>query len=351
MPANAERAVILMNLGSPDSTSVPDVRKYLREFLMDERVLDISWLSRFFLVNGIIAPTRAPKSAAAYRTIWTDEGSPLIAITKHLQEKLQQKIDCPVEIAMRYGSPSILEAFDTVVKKYPAVKEVILLPLYPHYAMASYETAVVCAEEAYKKGAYSFNMLTIKPFYDDQAYLHALAESMRPYVSGDYDHLLFSYHGIPERQVLKEDVTGGHCLQSAYCCTTSSEAHKKCYRHQCFETTRRVVEILGIPADKHSISFQSRLGRTPWLRPFTDFRLAELPAEGKKKLLIISPAFVSDCLETLEELAERGKETFMQAGGETYTYIPCMNVQPAWVDAIAGWYSSVTSGEKEMLLQ
>ncbi|OJW79457.1 MAG: ferrochelatase [Bacteroidetes bacterium 46-16] len=351
MPGKTERAVILMNLGSPDSTAVPDVRKYLREFLMDERVLDISYLSRFFLVNAIIAPTRAPKSAAAYRIIWTKEGSPLVAITRHLQQALKDKIDAPIEIAMRYGNPSIRQAFDNIAQNYPSVNEVILLPLYPHYAMASYETAVVCAEEALGKGNYPFKMLTIKPFYDNDAYIHALADSMRPYIEQDYDHLLFSYHGIPERQILKEDVTNAHCLQSAYCCSEPSEAHKKCYRHQCFETTKRVVELLGIPEDKHSISFQSRLGRTPWLRPFTDFRLAELPAEGKKKLLIISPAFVSDCLETLEELAERGKETFMHAGGQEYTYIPCMNVQPAWVSAIVGWYNSITAGEKEMLLQ
>ena len=351
MPEKIKRAIVLMNLGSPDSTKVGDVRKYLREFLMDERVLDISYLSRFFLVNAVIAPTRAPKSAAAYRTIWTKDGSPLVVLTQQLQQALQKEVDCPVEIAMRYGNPSIKVAFDNIARNYPDVTEVTLLPLYPHYAMASYETAVVAAEEAHKKGSYAFTINTIKPFYNDAGYLGALAERIKPYVENDYDHILFSYHGIPERQIIKEDVTGSHCLRSADCCTTNSVAHKKCYRHQCFETTRMVVDLLNIPKEKYSISFQSRLGRTPWLTPFTDFRLAELPPEGKKKLLIISPAFVSDCLETLEELAERGKETFMQAGGVEYTYIPCINVLPSWVATIAGWYNSIKAGEKEMLLQ
>jgi len=340
-----------MNLGSPASTEVKDVQKYLRQFLMDERVLDILYLSRFFLVNVAIVPSRAPKSAEAYRTIWTKEGSPLISIARHLQEALKGQVHCPVEIAMRYGDPSIKSAFDTIAKDYPSVREVILLPLYPHYAMASYETAVVAAEGAYKSGKYPFNIKTIKPFYNDPAYLKALAESIRPYLDKEYDHILFSYHGVPERQILKEDDTHNHCLQSADCCTKPSIAHNKCYRHQCFETTRHIVEMLAIPEEKYGISFQSRLGRTPWLTPYTDFRLAELPAEGKKKLLIVSPAFVSDCLETLEELAERGKETFMQAGGEEYTYIPCMNTQPLWVNAIASWYNSVAAGEKQMLLQ
>ncbi len=351
MPEKVKPALVLMNLGSPDSTAVADVRRYLREFLMDERVLDISYLSRFFLVNTVIAPFRAPKSAEAYQTIWTKEGSPLVSLTRQLKLALQKEIDVPIEIAMRYGSPSTKDAFDAIAKEHPEVNQVILLPLYPHYAMASYETAVVCAREVHKKGRYSFNISTIKPFYKEAGYLDALAESIRPYTDGDYDHLLFSYHGIPERQLVKVDPTGSHCLGSADCCTTNSEAHKTCYRHQCFETTRRVVELLNIPKDKYSISFQSRLGRTQWLRPYTDFRLAELPAEGKKKLLIVSPAFVSDCLETLEELAERGKETFMQVGGEQYTYIPCINVQASWVKTVAGWYNSISKGEKEMLLQ
>jgi ferrochelatase len=351
MPGKIKRAIVLMNLGSPESTEVSDVRKYLKEFLMDERVLDISYLSRFFLVNAVIAPFRAPKSAAAYRTIWTKEGSPLISLTRRLQQALQKEVDCPVEIAMRYGSPSAKQAFDNIATQYPDVEEVILLPLYPHYAMASYETAVVAAEEAHKKGKYSFRINTIKPFYNDPGYLNALAESIRPFTEGDYDHILFSYHGIPERQLIKVDVTCNHCLMSADCCSVNSEAHKRCYRHQCFETTRKVVEMLNIPANKHGISFQSRLGRTQWLTPYTDFRLAELPNEGKKNILIVSPAFVSDCLETLEELAERGKETFINAGGVSYTYIPCINLQPSWVKTIAGWYEAIRQGENEMVLQ
>jgi len=211
------------------------------------------------------------------------------------------------------------------------------VPLYPHYAMSSYETAVEYAKEAHKKGRYSFKLTIVPPFYDNQLYLDALADSMKPYLQQPYDHFLFSYHGIPERHVRKTDVTGNHCLKVNNCCEVSSEAHKFCYRHQCLDTTKKIAAMLQIPKEKYSYSFQSRLGRDPWLLPFTVKRLEEFPAEGVKKLVIACPAFVSDCLETLEEIAMQGRETFMQAGGESFTLIPCMNVHPMWVKAIAGW--------------
>ncbi len=326
-----------MNLGSPASTSVKDVKAYLKEFLMDKRVIDYPYLSRYFLINGIIAPSRAPKSAHAYEKVWTSEGSPLIVLSKALQEAVQKQVPEPVEIAMRYGQPNIKTAFDNIKTKHPEVNEVILLPLYPHYAMSSYETAVVQAEEVFAKGKYSFKIRTIQPYYNNPDYIFALSESIKPYLKQDYDQILFSYHGLPERHMRKADITGNHCMRSADCCEVASPAHAHCYRHQCFTTTRLVTELLHIPKDKYSISFQSRLGREEWLKPYTDFRFKEMPAEGIKKLLVLCPAFVSDCLETLEEIAMQGKETFMDAGGESYTFIPCMNTQPAWVNAIVKW--------------
>jgi len=326
-----------MNLGSPNSTSVKDVRTYLNEFLMDKRVIDIPYLARLFLVKGIIVPFRAPKSAAAYRSIWTNEGSPLVVLTKQLQTLVQQMTGLPVEIAMRYGDPSPKDAFDSLNKQLHDLEEVVLVPMYPHYAMSSYETAVVYAQEIHKKYKYPFSLTIIEPYYNNDTYLHALAESMRPYVQQSYDHILFSYHGVPERHIYKGDITKEHCLKTPDCCNVNSVAHSQCYRHQCLTTTRLVAERLNLPAGKYSFSFQSRLGRDEWLKPYTAARLEEMPKEGIKKLLVACPAFVSDCLETLEEIAEEGKETFLHAGGESFTMIPCLNTHPLWVEAIAGW--------------
>jgi protoporphyrin/coproporphyrin ferrochelatase len=347
--SSGKRAILLMNLGSPDSVSVPDVRNYLMEFLMDARVIDYPYLFRKVLVGGLIVPFRAAKSAEAYETIWTKEGSPLIVLTRQLQEALQKEVDEPVEIAMRYGNPSMADAYERLLQKMQELEEVIAVPLYPHYAMASYETAVEYAKEVHRRKKYSFRLNFIRPFYNEPHYLRALSERIRPYLSQQYDHILFSYHGVPARHIKKTDPTGAHCLQSAGCCETASPAHTRCYRHQCFATTREVVRLLDIPAGKYSNSFQSRLGKG-WLEPFTDIRLEEMPKEGIKKLLILCPAFVSDCLETLEEIAIRGKETFMNAGGEEYTMIPCLNTDPLWVEALAGWVKEIGVGQREMIL-
>ena len=331
-----------MNLGSPDSTKVKDVRRYLKEFLMDERVIDVPYLVRSFLINGIIVPFRAPKSAEAYKTVWTKEGSPLVVLTKKLQQALQLKVDEPVSIAMRYGNPTPKAAFDELQKNNPDLEEVLAIPLYPHYAMSSFETAVESAKEVYGQNNYSFKLQFLAPFYNEPNYIHALAENIKPYLAEEHDHILFSYHGIPGRHIRKSDTTGSHCLKIENCCEVASTAHGHCYRHQVFTTTRLVMEALNIPKDKYSISFQSRLGKG-WLQPFTDIRLKELPKEGIKKLLILCPAFVSDCLETLEEIDVRGKEEFMDAGGESFTMIPCLNTNPLWVDVLAGWVKNFTN--------
>lgn len=345
-----KKAVLLMNLGSPDSTEVSDVKKYLNEFLMDGRVIDYPYLFRKLLVQGIIVPFRSPKSAEAYKTIWTKEGSPLVVLTKQLQVALQEQLSSPVEIAMRYGNPSPESAFDKLLERDPEIDEVIAIPLYPHYAMSSYETAVEHAKTAYAKKKYPFELSFIKPFYNEYNYIQAMAENMKSYLEKEYDHILFSYHGIPERHIKKSDITGKHCLKVENCCRTSSEAHDTCYRHQCFETTKHIATTLRLPASKYSISFQSRLGKG-WLQPFTDIRLEQLPNEGVKKLLVICPAFVSDCLETLEEIAERGRESFLKAGGEEYTMIPCLNTHPLWVETLAEWIKGYSETNRQMILE
>ena len=334
MDINAKKVILIMNLGSPDSTSVKDVRRYLNEFLMDEKVIDIPKLPRALLVKGIIVPFRAPSSAKAYRSIWTKDGSPLIHLTYQLQKALQQSTDYPVEVCMRYGNPTPQFAFDNIQQKYPNVEEVILFPLYPHYAISSYETAADYSKEIHAKNKYSFKLSVVNTFYTNQAYIHALSQSIAPHLKEDYDLLLFSYHGIPERHVKKTDPTKQHCLKMESCCDVDNVAHNYCYRHQVFMTSSLVAAQLQLPKDKYATSFQSRLGRDEWLKPYTAARLKELPKEGIKKIVVVCPAFVSDCLETIEEMGEEGREFFMGAGGESFTLIPCLNTAPLWIKAM-----------------
>jgi len=283
-----------------------------------------------------MVPFRAPKSAEAYETIWTKEGSPLIVISKQLRDAVQLQLEMPVEITMRYGNPTPEAAFEKLLEKLPGMDEVVAVPLYPHYAMSSFETAVEFVKEIHRKKKYGFSLNFIDPYFKKPDYIEAMAENMKAYLNKEYDHILFSYHGVPARHIMKSDITGKHCLQSPDCCNTPSPAHAYCYRHQCLTTTRLITEKLAVPKEKFSISFQSRLGKG-WLEPFTDVRLKEMPKEGIKKLLIVFPAFVSDCLETLEEIEMRGKESFMEAGGETFTMIPCLNTHPFWVKALCRW--------------
>jgi len=340
-----------MNLGSPDSTAVKDVKRYLTEFLMDERVIDKPYLLRSLLVKGIIVPFRAKNSAEAYSKIWTDEGSPLIVISKQFQKELQKDFKEPVELVMRYQNPSSEYVLNKLHSENPQLKEIVLLPLYPHYAMSSYETAVEDIRQVHQKKKYMSTITTIKPFYNNAAYINALAESIKPYLQNEYDKILFSYHGIPERHVIKTDVTGQHCLKANRCCHIDSPAHKYCYRHQTIMTTELVAKALQIAEEKLEQTFQSRLGNDPWLTPFTAKRITELPGEGVKNLLILCPAFVTDCLETLEEIAMQAKESFIEAGGESLTLIPCLNTNPLWIQTVSGWLKDYFAGNKEMLFQ
>jgi protoporphyrin/coproporphyrin ferrochelatase len=328
------KGILLVNLGSPDSPSVPDVRRYLREFLMDGRVLDVNWLVRFCVVNFAILPRRPKQSAEAYHKIWIPAGSPLVVTSHNVQAKLQQRLPVPVEMAMRYQNPSIPHAMHSLAQK--GVTDVLLVPLFPHYAMSSFETAVERVKEVATALAPPMRVTVQPPCYDHPDYITALVASAQEFLERGYDHLLFSYHGLPERHMRKADPTGAYCLATANCCETPSPAHATCYRAQCFKTTAAFVKQAGVPKEKYSISFQSRLGRDPWLKPYTDYELPRLAGSGVRKLLVICPAFVADCLETLEEIGLRGKEGFLEAGGKEFALIPCLNEHPLWLKALEG---------------
>ncbi len=330
----SDKAILLMNLGSPDSPKTKDLKPYLSQFLMDERVIDVNKWLRAFLVKGIIVPFRSPQSAKKYKTIWTEEGSPLVVTTKKLAVLVGENTSIPVYYSMRYGNPATEKVLRQIHIDHPDVKELIALPLYPHYAMSSYETAAVQVTALHTAANYRSALKIVSPFYNNDDYINALAASIKPYIEKPYDHILFSYHGIPERHVKKTDCTHTHCLQVADCCQVSSPAHAFCYRHQIITTTNLVAEKLGIEKGKYSFSFQSRLGRDAWLKPYTAKLLGELPAKGIKKLVVVCPAFVSDCLETLEEMGEEGDEIFMEAGGESFTLVPCMNTSQQWVETV-----------------
>ncbi len=337
---SARQIVLLVNLGSPDSSSVPDVRRYLREFLSDPRVLDGSWFMRQFVLNVFILPFRPKQSAHAYQSIWSSEGSPLVVTSRKVQSLLQAKTDLPVDLAMRYGHPSIPDAIARIAVQ--GFDEILLVPLYPHYAMSSYETVVERVREVLKQKAPHVSLNVLPPFFDDPAYVRALVASAADALREPYDHLLFSFHGLPERHLKLADKSGTHCLASENCCATPHPAHATCYRAQCFATVRKFVEAAKIPERKYSVSFQSRLGRDPWLKPYTDFELAALPSRGVKRLRVICPAFVSDCLETLEEIGMRGRETFLGAGGQDYALVPCLNEHAAWIETLHGFVERLT---------
>ena len=329
----ARKAVLILNLGSPDSTSIPDVRKYLKEFLLDERVIDAHPVVRNLLVRGIILPTRPKRTAAAYNKVWTDEGSPLILTSQNVQKKVQEQVEIPVELAMRYGSPSIPDAITRL--KAQNIEKLFIMPMYPHYAMSSYETVLVRVQEELKIQAPEVTWTVLQPFYKDDDYINALVESARPYITEDLDKVLFSYHGVPERHMTKADSSHAHCMITPDCCNVCHPAQSTCYRHQCFETTKAMVHKLGLPLGKQAVAFQSRLTKEPWLRPFTDQVLEAFPEQGVKRIAVICPSFVTDCLETLEEIEMEGREEFLAAGGEFFTMIPCLNEHPAWITMLA----------------
>ena len=301
--------VLLINLGTPDAPDTKSVRKYLRQFLSDPYVIDINPIARWLLVNLIIAPFRSSKSAAAYRKIWTEEGSPLLVNTLKLAKELKLTADYAVQIGMRYGEPSIRHALWRL--NHRDIEKIIVLPLYPQYASSSTKT---CVEEVYRvvrKLKIEKPIQILPPFFNDPGFIRSFAEIGRQQ-TGEADYVLFSFHGLPERHIQKGDP----------------------YKDQCYVTAEAIAKELKLEKNKYSVSFQSRLGRTPWIKPYTDLELIRLAKEGKKKLAVFCPAFVADCLETLEEIGIRGRESFIAAGGEDLTLIPCLNDHPLWVEAL-----------------
>ncbi|MDI1254771.1 MAG: ferrochelatase [Flavobacterium sp.] len=339
------KGVLLVNLGSPESPNARDVKPYLDEFLMDARVIDVPYFLRALLVRGIILRKRPEKSAAAYKKIWWEEGSPLIVISQRMHAKVEQHVEVPVSLAMRYGNPSIMSGLQELHDK--GVDEVLLFPLYPQHAMASTETILVLAEELRKKHFPQMKFTIVPAFYNKPDYIKDLANSIQKYLKHfEYDHLLFSYHGIPERHIRKTDITKSHCKINGSCCNTPSPAHEFCYRHQCYETTKQVVKLLGIPEGKYSQTFQSRLAGDKWLTPYTDVEVNKMPAKGIKNLAVVTPAFVSDCLETLEEIAMEASHQFKENGGENFMAIPCLNDGDEWSQTVAKWINEWVAAEK-----
>lgn len=328
------KGVLLVNLGSPDSTNPKDVKKYLDEFLMDPRVIDLPKWARTLLVKGIILNTRPKKSAEAYAKIWWEEGSPLIVISERLKEKVQQKLNIPVALAMRYGSMSLKKGLQELVDQ--GVTEVKTIPLYPQFAMATTETIDVKVDELVAEFFPQLKITRTPAFYKREDYIEVLSKSIAEKLEGlDYEHILFSYHGVPERHIRKSDITNGNCKMNGKCCfKMGSEQHEFCYRHQCEITTINVAKKLGLKRGTYTTTFQSRLGFDPWLKPYTDRTIERMGKNGIKKMAIVTPAFVSDCLETLEEIAMEGEEIFHEVGGEAFTVIPCLNDRDDFADVL-----------------
>jgi ferrochelatase len=330
------KGVLLVNLGSPESPSPKDVKTYLGEFLMDERVVDLPKLFRNILVKGIILNTRPKQSAKAYKKIWWDEGSPLIVLSERLQAKVSDKVSTPVSLAMRYGSMSIKKGLQELVDQ--GVDDIFIIPLYPQFAMATTETILVLAEKLRDEFFPNVSFTSLPPFYNHPDYIRVLSNSISEGLKGkEWEHLLFSYHGVPERHIRKSDITKSHCKINGECCAIASKAHEFCYRHQCYETTRLVAEYLELKEGTFSTSFQSRLGVDPWLQPYTDRTVANFAKSGTKQLAIATPAFVSDCLETLEEIGMEAAEDLEEKGGEHLHVLPCINDREDWVNVMSRW--------------
>ncbi|MGK0441046.1 MAG: ferrochelatase [Pseudohongiellaceae bacterium] len=333
----SEKAVLLANLGSPDAPEVKDVRRYLNQFLMDPYVIQLPWVLRRLIVSLFVLPSRPKYSAHAYASVWDENGSPLVSLSKQLLAALKPQLDMPVAIAMRYGNPSI-ESELLELAEDPELKEVLFIPLYPHHADSTVTTSVEEVKRVVLKHGLNIRIKLLEPFYQHPDYIKALVSSAQSYLDdGRYDHVLFSYHGLPESHLKVADSTLTHCLQVDDCCHKPSEAHATCYRHQVFRTTECFVELVGLQPGEYSQAFQSRLGRNKWLEPSTENTLKELAAGGVKNLLVICPAFVTDCLETLEEIEMQGQQLFKEAGGESLTLIPCLNSHPDWVNLLASW--------------
>lgn len=340
MTASSKRptALLLVNLGTPDSPSVPDVRRYLREFLMDPYVLDINALGRWALVHGIILPFRPKKSAEAYSSIWTERGSPLRFHTEDLATGVRAKVkteglDLEVAWGMRYGNPSSTEALEDLYRR--GHREILVLPLYPQYALSSTETGIQQLKSFSSTLDGNLSLTFVPPFYSHAGFLEAEAAVIKRHLDEHQpDFLLMSYHGLPVRHVQKTAKPEAQCSISKDCCAQITEYNSNCYRAQCYETSRQILKRVQWPDEKSLTTFQSRLGRTPWIQPYTDVGLPKLAQAGVKNLAVACPAFVADCLETLEEIGDRAQHDFVAAGGKSLRLIPSLNSEPIWVDGV-----------------
>ena len=328
--------VLLVNLGSPDSPEVRDVRRFLREFLSDPRVIDIHPMLRWLLLRLVILPFRPRTSAAAYRAIWTERGSPLLVHGRALRDGVQSELGegWVVRLAMRYGSPSVEEALEGLVAA--GVDRIVVLPLFPQYSSSSAGSALERVTEVAAGEKHAPPIRAVPPFYEHPAFVSAFAEIATPLLREfAADHVLMSYHGLPERQVRAGDPSGGHCLARPDCCDSVGTVNRDCYRAQCFATSRALAAALDLSESDYTVSFQSRLGRGEWIHPYTDVLLGELAERGVRRLAVACPAFVADCLETLEELGIRGRAQWREAGGEDFLLVPCPNAHPSWVRGVA----------------
>jgi len=329
-----KRGVLVVNVGSPDSTDVGDVRRYLREFLSDPRVIDINAAGRWLLLNLVILPFRPRRSAEAYAKIWTDAGSPLLVESRALVDGLCERLpdDCEVALAMRYGCPSIDSAIADLRGR--GCDGIAIFPVYPQYASSTTGSALQAVYDAVGDLWNTPSISVVPPFYGDPGFLSAFAAVGRPVLEAMApDHVLFSFHGLPERHVHKSDETGTHCLRSQDCCAEITDVNRNCYRAQSYATAQGIAERLALRS--WSVSFQSRLGRTPWIQPYTDQVIVDLAQRGVKRLAVFCPAFTADCLETLEEIGVRAADDFVEAGGEALRLVPSLNAHSDWLDAAA----------------
>lgn len=327
------KGVLIVNLGTPDAPTRGAVYRYLKQFLLDPRVIDYPWLPRNLLVRGIIAPFRSGSSSKLYQRLWTEDGSPLKIYGENVAEGVQELLgeDFVVKLAMRYQNPSIESAIDALIEA--RVSEIIVFPLFPQYASATTGSVHDEVMRILRQKQAIPSVKLINSYHDYEPMIEVFADNARQFDLDSYDHIIFSYHGVPQRQLRKGD-PGNHCLQGENCCQTFTDANQFCYSAQCFDTTRAIAEKLNLRPEQYTTSFQSRLGPEKWAQPYTIKTLEELAEKGAKKLLVFSPAFVADCLETIIEIGYEYQEEFEEWGGEKVDLVPSLNDDPRWIAAI-----------------
>lgn len=327
-----KKGILLVNHGSPDSWSVKDIRSYLKNLLMDSHAMEVSPLLRHLFIRMFVFPSRSMRIAKAYREIWLQEGPPLLVYSQKIRKSLEKKTALPVYLGMLYGKPSIEEGIKALLKEN--VQEIILIAMYPQYARATFGAAIDKSQEVLKQISPDSELKVIPPFYNHPAYLQAMVTQAAPYLRWNFDHLLFSFQGVPEKHIKLTDPTGKHCLKVKKCCATPSPAHETCYRHQTLLLTSTLAKLIKLPREKYSIAFKTKFENHAWLKPYTLPEIERLAKSGVKKLLVIAPSFVADCKETLAELGIRGKAAFLKAGGEEFRLIRSLNDNPHWIGAL-----------------